>query len=62
MLFVPMSKEDAKSFYNRIKKERDLQVSKGTPWYGLGILNDALNDLTFFTDNFTKDYGNYICN
>lgn len=47
MLFKPMTKAEAKDFYNRIKSsEMDMKMKK-----------IVLDDLNFFTDNFEKDYG-----
>lgn len=47
MLFKPMTRDEAKDFYNRIKSsEMDAKFKK-----------IVLDDLNFFTDNFEKDYG-----
>lgn len=47
MLFKPMTKAEAKDFYNKIKSsEMDMKMKK-----------IVLDDLNFFTDNFEKDYG-----
>lgn len=41
-----MTKEDAKELYNKIKIEK----------MDINFKNNLLNDLLFFTNNFTKDY------
>ncbi|WP_300924643.1 hypothetical protein [uncultured Clostridium sp.] len=56
MLFKPMSKEEAKDFYDKTKAEKQRLKDSGADWMGLTFLNNVLNDLTLFTDNFTKDY------
>lgn len=45
-LFHNMTKEDAKELYNKIKIEK----------MDINFKNNLLNDLLFFTNNFTKDY------
>lgn len=47
-IFKPMSLEEAKEFYNKLKEE-----NKKAP---CTILKIAMEDIWFFTDGLQKDY------
>lgn len=47
-IFKPMSLEEAKEFYEKLKEE-----SKNTP---CTILKIAMDDIWFFTDGLKRDY------
>lgn len=47
MIFKPMTLAEAKEFYEHLKVE-----SKSNP-----VLAIAMDDIWFFTDGLTKDYG-----
>lgn len=51
MLFKPMSLEEAKEFYNKLKEESK-RIGKSEP-----ILKIAMEDIWFFTDGLKIDYG-----
>lgn len=52
MMFKKMSLSEAKNFYNQLKEEGK-KVGKNA------IITNALNDIYFFTEGLTKDYGNF---
>lgn len=47
-IFKPMSLEEAKEFYNKLKEES--RVAPST------ILKIAMDDIWFFTDGLQRDY------
>ena len=51
MIFKPMSLEEAKEFYERMREESK-RVGKREP-----LLAIAMDDIWFFTDGLTKPYG-----
>lgn len=51
MMFKPMSIKEAKEFYEKLKAEGK-RIGKYEP-----ILDIAMDDIWFFTDGLTKDYG-----
>jgi hypothetical protein len=55
-IFKPMSLEEAKEFYNKLKEESNRLKEEGKQPRDYTILKIAMDDVWFFTDGLQRDY------
>jgi hypothetical protein len=55
-IFKPMSLEEAKEFYEKLKEESNRLKEEGKQPSGYTILKIAMDDIWFFTDGLQKNY------
>lgn len=55
-IFKPMSLEEAKEFYEKLKEESNRLKEEGKQPRDYTILKIAMDDIWFFTDGLQKDY------
>lgn len=61
-IFQHMSKEEARELYNKTKQAKEdfmatHDIKTNREWFNqVGFMNNILDDLYFFTENFSHDY------